>query len=69
MSEVKSGVVKWFNTSKGFGFILTDDEMEVFVHYLDIQSEGFRNLTEGQKVSFVLQNTGKGLRATEVKPL
>ena len=69
MSEKMVGTVKWFNTSKGFGFILTEDGTEVFVHYLDIQAEGFRNLTEGQKVSFVLQNTGKGLRAAEVKPL
>ena len=69
MSETQIGTVKWFNTSKGFGFILMEDGTEIFVHYQDIQTEGFRNLAEGQKVSFTVQNTGKGLRAADVKPL
>lgn len=69
MGEELIGTVKWFNTTKGFGFILMEDGTEVFVHYLDIQSEGFRNLTENQKVSFVLVETEKGLRATEVKAI
>ena len=66
MEENTSGTVKWFNTSKGFGFILTDDGQEVFVHYSDILSDGFRNLTEGEKVTFRIVNNGKGLRAVEV---
>ena len=61
-----NGTVKWFNTSKGFGFILTDDGQEIFVHYTDIQSDGFRNLSEGEKVTFVLTESGKGLRAVNV---
>ncbi len=66
MEEKTSGTVKWFNTSKGFGFILTDDGQEVFVHYSDILSDGFRNLTEGEKVSFRIVDNGKGMRAVEV---
>ena len=66
MEEKTSGTVKWFNTSKGFGFILTDDGQEVFVHYSDILSDGFRNLTEGEKVSFRVVDNGKGMRAVEV---
>ena len=66
MEETVSGTVKWFNTSKGFGFILTEDNREVFVHYSDILSDGFRNLTEGEKVTFRIVNNGKGLRAVEV---
>ena len=66
MEEKISGTVKWFNTSKGFGFILTDDGQEVFVHYSDIISDGFRNLSEGEKVTFKTVDNGKGLRAVEV---
>ena len=66
MEEKISGTVKWFNTSKGFGFILTDDGQEVFVHYSDIISDGFRNLSEGEKVTFKTVDNGKGLRAIEV---
>ena len=66
MEEKFTGTVKWFNTSKGFGFILMEDGREVFVHYTDIVSDGFRNLAEGDKVSFKLTDTGKGLRASEV---
>lgn len=66
MEEKVNGTVKWFNTSKGFGFILTEDGKEVFVHYSDILSNGFRNLTEGEAVTFKLVDNGKGLRAVEV---
>lgn len=66
MEEKVNGTVKWFNTSKGFGFILTEDGKEVFVHYSDILSDGFRNLTEGEAVTFKLVDNGKGLRAVEV---
>ncbi len=66
MEENISGTVKWFNTSKGFGFILTEDGREVFVHYTDIVSDGFRNLSEGDPVKFNIIDKRKGLRAAEV---
>ena len=66
MEEKISGTVKWFNTSKGFGFILAEDGREVFVHYTDIISDGFRNLSEGDPVTFNIVDKGKGLRASEV---
>lgn len=66
MEEYVHGTVKWFNTNKGFGFLLTDDGREVFVHYTDIVSDGFRNLSEGENVQFTITNTGKGLRAANV---
>lgn len=62
------GTVKWFNDSKGYGFISPDDgSPDVFVHHSDIQMEGFRTLTEGQKVEFGITQGEKGPRATEVK--
>ena len=67
MEELCHGTVKWFNTNKGFGFILTEDDREVFVHYTDIAVDGFRNLNEGDKVTFKSTQTGKGLRAAEVQ--
>ena len=67
MEEKISGMVKWFNTNKGFGFILTNDGREVFVHYSDIMIEGFRNLLEGDKVYFNITDNGKGLRAIKVE--
>ena len=66
MNEKTQGIVKWFNTNKGFGFLLTDDGREVFVHYTDILSDGFRNLSEGERVQLSITNTGKGLRAVNV---
>lgn len=66
MEEKINGTVKWFNTSKGFGFILTEDNREVFVHYSDIVSDGFRNLAEGDPVTFNITDNGKGLRAVNV---
>ena len=67
MEELCHGTVKWFNTNKGFGFILTEDDREVFVHYTDIAVDGFRNLNEGDKVTFKITQTGKGLRAAGVQ--
>ena len=67
MEELCHGTVKWFNTNKGFGFILTEDNREVFVHYTDIAVDGFRNLNEGDKVTFKITQTGKGLRAADVQ--
>lgn len=63
-----TGTVKWFNESKGFGFIRPDDgSKDVFVHYSAIAGSGFRSLAEGQKVSFEVQKTPKGLAAANVQ--
>ncbi len=61
-----SGKVKWFNDSKGFGFITCDDGTDVFVHHGDIQGEGFKNLEEGQKVEFEVEQGPKGPQASNV---
>jgi CspA family cold shock protein len=69
MPERTIGTVKWFNGSKGYGFITREDGPDVFVHYSAIQTDGFRNLTEGQKVEFTIENGPKGLQASNVMPL
>ena len=63
-----SGTVKWFNATKGFGFIAQEGGEDVFVHFSAINSSGYRELQEGQKVEFDVENDpkGKGLRATNV---
>lgn len=67
---MRTGRVKWFDTKKGFGFIVDNDhEEDVFVHYRDILSEGFKNLTEGQEVEFLEVETERGLAAKEVVAL
>ena len=63
------GTVKWFNESKGFGFLSREGGPDVFVHYSAIQAEGFRNLTEGQKVEFTIEKGPKGLQAADVRIL
>jgi cold shock protein len=60
------GTVKWFNDSKGFGFLASDDGEDVFVHHTSISGTGFKSLTEGQAVTFDVEKTPKGLRAINV---
>jgi len=67
--NMMEGKVKWFNEQKGFGFIEKDGGGDVFVHHSAIQSEGFKTLQEGQRVSFDVQQGPKGPAAANVKPL
>jgi len=69
VSERVTGTVKWFNGSKGYGFISREGGDDVFVHHSAIQAEGFRNLEEGQRVEFTLERDPKGLRAAQVVAL
>jgi CspA family cold shock protein len=68
MSDREVGTDKWFNDSKGFGFISRENGPDVFVHFRAIQGSGFRTLQEGQKVSFRVVQGQKGLQADEVTP-
>jgi len=62
-----SGTVKWFNSEKGYGFITGDDGVDVFAHYSQIQADGFKNLEEGQKVTFDVAQGQKGLQAENIQ--
>lgn len=66
MSERIQGTVKWFNATKGYGFIARESGEDVFVHYSAIQMEGYRTLNEGQRVEFTLERGPKGLQASNV---
>jgi cold shock protein len=66
MSDRITGTVKWFNESKGYGFIARTEGDDVFVHYSAIRGQGFRNLEEGQTVEFKVEQGPKGLQATDV---
>jgi CspA family cold shock protein len=66
MAERSQGTVKWFNGDKGFGFISQEDGDDLFVHYSEIQSDGFRSLNEGDKVEFEITQGNKGLQASSV---
>jgi CspA family cold shock protein len=63
------GTVKWFNDTKGFGFIKQDGGDDVFCHHSAIQTDGFRSLAEGQKVEFEVIRGPKGLNASNVRPV
>ncbi|MBK0004137.1 RNA chaperone/antiterminator CspA [Erwinia sp. S43] len=70
MSNKMTGLVKWFNAEKGFGFISpTDGSKDVFVHFSAIQNNGFKTLEEGQKVEFTIENGQKGPAAANVTAL
>jgi CspA family cold shock protein len=69
MSERIQGTVRWFNPSKGYGFISTEGGEDVFVHYSALQGEGYRSLDEGQRVEFTIQPGPKGLQASNVVTL
>jgi len=62
-----SGKVKWFNDSKGYGFIEVDDGTDVFVHHNDIEGEGYKTLAEGEAVTFEIVSSDKGPRASNVQ--
>jgi CspA family cold shock protein len=64
--SMQKGKVKWFNESKGFGFITKEDGNDVFVHYSEIQSNGFKSLVEGQEVNFEIADGPKGPKAVNV---
>jgi cold shock protein len=68
--KMATGTVKWFNDAKGFGFITPDDGGEdLFAHFSEIQSKGFKSLQEGQKVSFEVKQGPKGKQAANIQPI
>ena len=69
MSDRVQGTVKWFNSTKGYGFIAREGGEDVFVHYSAIQMNGYRTLNEGQRVEFTLEHGPKGLQASDVVAL
>lgn len=66
---MEEGTVKWFSTSKGYGFITRESGEDIFVHYSGIDGDGFRSLREGDKVQFEVESTDKGPQAAQVKTL
>jgi CspA family cold shock protein len=66
---LEQGNVKWFNDAKGFGFITRENGPDLFVHHTEIKTEGFRSLTEGQRVEFEVAQGPKGPQAKNVRPV
>ena len=66
MSEKERGTVKWFSSAKGYGFLEREIGEDIFVHYSAIVSEGFKTLSEGQEVEFLIEDTEKGPQAKDV---
>lgn len=69
MAQRVTGTVKWFNATKGFGFIKQDEGEDVFVHYSAISGDGYRTLEEGQRVEYVVVQGQKGPQAQDVTPV
>ncbi|MBE7551789.1 MAG: cold-shock protein [Anaerolineae bacterium] len=69
MNQRIQGTVKWFNASKGYGFISHEGGEDVFVHYSAVQSDGYRTLSENQRVEFTIEHGPKGLQASNVVAL
>jgi cold shock protein len=69
MSERETGVVKWFDNAKGYGFIQREQGDDVFVHFRSIQGDGYRSLDDGQRVEFTVTQGQKGLQAEEVSAI
>lgn len=69
VGKLAEGTVKWFSNEKGYGFIEREDGDDLFVHFSEIQIEGFKTLNEGQKVQFEVTEGAKGLQASNVVPL
>ena len=69
MSDREQGIVKWFNDSKGFGFIQRDSGEDIFVHFRAIHGDGYRSLKDGEKVEYTVVEGQKGLQAEEVRKL
>lgn len=66
MTEEKTGIVKWFDANKGYGFITSDEGEDIFVHYTAISGTGYRSLEEGQRVTFEIIESDKGSQAQQV---
>ena len=69
MSDTVNGTVKWFNESKGYGFIAQESGPDVFAHFSNIKGTGFKTLVEGQRVEFVVTQGPKGPQAENIVPL
>lgn len=69
MTDRISGIVKWFNAAKGYGFIGQENGEDVFVHFSAIMADGYRRLEQGQKVEFSIEEGPKGLQAINVMPI
>ena len=69
MSNKEKGTVKWFNSTKGYGFISRESGSDIFVHHNSIEGSGYKNLNENEQVEFSVEETPKGLAAVNVKTL